>query len=322
MAAILPWHHARERSDFTIVFMGTPQFAVPTLDALVAAGHDVVAVYTQPPRPAGRGGRPRSSSVHDRAASLGIEVRHPASLRPQEEIDALVALRADWIVVAAYGLILPQAVLAAPRHGCLNVHGSLLPRWRGAAPVQRAIMAGDAETGICIMDMERGLDTGPVRLRGTLPLEGMTAGRAMDALSFMGARLMVEVLADPAGHPPVPQLGEGVTYAEKIDKREARLYPALSAIELARTVMAMSPSPGAWIEVQGERIRVLCADAVEGAGEVGRFVDGRMTLACGNGLLRIHRAQRPGKSPLHPEDLVAGFPIPAGTAVGGSSPTD
>lgn len=296
--------------------MGTPQFAVPTLDALVEAGHEILAVYTQPPRPAGRGGRPRPSPVHQRALALDIEVRHPASLKPQSEIDAIASLRPDWIVVAAYGMILPRVVLALPSRGCLNVHGSLLPRWRGAAPVQRAIMAGDAETGICIMDMEAGLDTGPVRLREAMPLAGMTTGRTMDALAAMGARLMAEVLADPDGHPPVPQPDEGVIYADKIDKREARLDPSRSASELARTVMAMAPSPGAWIEVGGERIRILCADAVEGAGEPGRFVDGRMTLACGEGLLRIHRAQRAGRSPLHPEDLVAGFPIPAGTPVG------
>lgn len=296
--------------------MGTPQFAVPTLDAIVEAGHDILAVYTQPPRPAGRGGRPRPSPVHQRAAALGIDVRHPTTLKPQTEIDALAELAPDWIVVAAYGMILPASVLAVPSMGCLNVHGSLLPRWRGAAPVQRAIMAGDAETGICIMDMEAGLDTGPVRLREAMPLAGMTTGRAMDALADMGARLMVDVLSDPGGHPPVPQIGEGVTYAAKIDKREARLDPSGPAVELARTVMAMSPSPGAWIEVGAERIRILCADAVEGVGEPGRFVDERMTLACGEGLLRIHRAQRPGRSPLHPEDLVAGFPIPAGTKVG------
>lgn len=296
--------------------MGTPQFAVPTLDALVEAGHEILAVYTQPPRPAGRGGRPRPSPVHERATALGIEVRHPTSLKPQAEIDAIADLRPDWIVVAAYGMILPRAVLAVPSMGCLNVHGSLLPRWRGAAPVQRAIMAGDAETGICIMDMEAGLDTGPVRLREAMPLEGMTTGRAMKQLADMGARLMIDVLADPAGHPPVPQTQDGVTYAEKIDKREARLDPSRPATELARTVMAMSPSPGAWIEVCGERIKVLCADALDGTGEPGRFVDGRMTLACGQGLLRIHRAQRPGKSPLHPEDLVAGFPIAAGTMAG------
>lgn len=296
--------------------MGTPQFAVPTLDALVEAGHEILAVYTQPPRPAGRGGRPRPSPVHNRASSLDIEVRHPTSLRMQIEIDAIVALRPDWIVVAAYGMILPRAVLAAPSMGCLNVHGSLLPRWRGAAPVQRAIMAGDAETGISIMDMEPGLDTGPVRLRESMPLAGMTTGRAMDELALMGARLMVRVLVDPDGHPSVPQPSVGVTYADKVDKREARLDPSRTAQDLARTVMAMSPSPGAWIEVEGERIRILCADAVDGSGEPGRFVDDRMTLACADGLLRIHRAQRAGKSSLHPEDLVAGFPIPAGTAIG------
>ncbi len=296
--------------------MGTPAFAVPTLDALVAAGHDVVSVHTQPPRPAGRGGRLRRSAVHDRAEALGIPVHTPTSLRTDEEIAGIEACAPDWIVVAAYGMILPKRVLAIPRLGCLNVHGSLLPRWRGAAPVQRAILAGDHETGVCIMDMESGLDTGPVRMIGRVPLAGMTTGRAMDALAGLGARLMIETLDDPDAHPPVPQSGQGVTYAAKIDKSEARIDPTLDAVAVARTVMAMSPSPGAWMMVEGERIKILCADAIEGEGEPGVFVDDRMTLACGSGLLRVHRAQRPCKSPLHPEDLTSGFPIPKGTRIG------
>ena len=293
--------------------MGTPAFAVPTLDALIEAGHEILAVYTQPPRPAGRGGRPRRSAVHDRADHHGIPVRTPISLKGPERLDEIAALEPDWIVVAAYGMLLPRSVLSVPARGCLNVHGSLLPRWRGAAPVQRAIMAGDAETGVCIMDMEAGLDTGAVRLRDSIPLTGMTTGRTMDDLAAMGARLMIDVLRDPDGHPPVPQPEEGVTHAAKIDKSEARIDPSLSADVVARTVMAMSPSPGAWLSVGGERVKILCADAVEGTGEPGVFADDRMTLACGEGMLRIHRAQRAGKSPLHPEDLVSGFPIPAGT---------
>jgi len=296
--------------------MGTPAFAVPTLDALVAAGHDVVSVHTQPPRPAGRGGRPRRSAVHERAEALGIPVWTPTSLRSDVEIARIEEIAPDWIVVAAYGMILPGRVLSIPRSGCINVHGSLLPRWRGAAPVQRAILAGDEETGICIMDMEAGLDTGPVRLRGAIPLAGMTTGRAMDALAVLGARLMVETLADPGSHPPVPQPTEGVTHAAKIEKSEARIDPAMDAVQIARTVRAMSPSPGAWMMVGDERIKILCADAIEGSGEPGVFVDDRMTLACGSGLLRIHRAQRPCKSPLHPEDLTSGFPIPRGTRIG------
>jgi len=296
--------------------MGTPAFAVPTLDALVAAGHDVVSVHTQPPRPAGRGGRPRRSAVHERAEALGIPVWTPTSLRSDVEIARIEEIAPDWIVVAAYGMILPGRVLSIPRSGCINVHGSLLPRWRGAAPVQRAILAGDEETGICIMDMEAGLDTGPVRLRGAIPLAGMTTGRAMDALAVLGARLMVETLADPGSHPPVPQPTEGVTHAAKIEKSEARIDPAMDAVQIARTIRAMSPSPGAWMMVGDERIKILCADAIEGSGEPGVFVDDRMTLACGSGLLRIHRAQRPCKSPLHPEDLTSGFPIPRGTRIG------
>jgi len=296
--------------------MGTPAFAVPTLDALVAAGHDVVSVHTQPPRPAGRGGRPRRSAVHERAEALGIPVWTPTSLRSDVEIARIEEIAPDWIVVAAYGMILPGRVLSIPRSGSINVHGSLLPRWRGAAPLQRAILAGDEETGICIMDMEAGLDTGPVRLRGAIPLAGMTTGRAMDALAVLGARLMVETLADPGSHPPVPQPTEGVTHAAKIEKSEARIDPAMDAVQIARTVRAMSPSPGAWMMVGDERIKILCADAIEGSGEPGVFVDDRMTLACGSGLLRIHRAQRPCKSPLHPEDLTSGFPIPRGTRIG------
>lgn len=306
----------RRNTAFTIAFMGTPAFAVPTLDALVAAGHDVVSVHTQPPRPAGRGGRPRRSAVHERADALGIPVHTPMSLKADDEIARIRDLAPDWIVVAAYGMILPKRILSIPTHGSLNVHGSLLPRWRGAAPVQRAILAGDEETGICIMDMEPGLDTGAVRLRGAIPLAGMTTGRAMEALADLGAGLMIETLEDPDAHPPVPQPAEGITYAAKIDKSEARLDAAMDAAQVARTVMAMSPSPGAWIMVEGERIKILCADAVEGTGEPGVFVDDRMTLACGSGLLRIHRAQRPCRSPLHPEDLTIGFPIPAGTRIG------
>jgi methionyl-tRNA formyltransferase len=246
-----------------IVFMGTPDFAVPTLDALVAAGHDVVAIYSQPPRPGGRRGRELvASPVQRRAEVLGIAVRTPVSLRTAEAQAEFAGWNADVAVVAAYGLILPRAVLDAPVHGCLNVHGSLLPRWRGAAPVQRAILAGDAETGVGIMQMEAGLDTGPVRLEGRTPIDGKTAGELTAELATLGARLMVAVLGDLAGHPPVPQPEDGVTYAAKIDKAEARIDFARSAVEVERLVRAMNPAPGAWFEIGGERVKVLAAEVV------------------------------------------------------------
>ncbi|MBM6574863.1 methionyl-tRNA formyltransferase [Sphingomonas sp. BT552] len=243
-----------------IVFMGTPEFAVPTLDALVAAGHDVVAIYSQPPRPGGRRGRELvASPVQRRAEVLGIAVRTPVSLRTAEAQAEFAGWNADVAVVAAYGLILPRAVLDAPVHGCLNVHGSLLPRWRGAAPVQRAILAGDAETGVGIMQMEAGLDTGPVRLEGQTPIDAKTAGELTVELATLGARLMVAVLGDLAGHPPVPQPEDGVTYAAKIDKAEARIDFSRSAVEVERLVRAMNPAPGAWFEIGGERVKVLAA---------------------------------------------------------------
>ena len=241
-----------------IIFMGTPEFAVPTLDALVAAGHDVVAAYSQPPRPGGRRGRELvPSPVQRRAEAHGIPVRSPVSFREDGAVEAFAALGADVAVVAAYGLILPQAVLDAPRLGCLNVHGSLLPRWRGAAPIQRAIMAGDAETGVGIMQMERGLDTGPVRLEGRTRCAGKTTGELTGELAAMGAALMVRVLADPDAYPPVPQPEEGVTYAAKIAKEEARIDFARPAIEVDRLIDALNPAPGAFLEHGGERIKVL-----------------------------------------------------------------
>jgi methionyl-tRNA formyltransferase len=295
--------------------MGTPAFAVPTLDALVEAGHDVVAVYTQPPRPAGRGNKLRPSEVQARSEAMGIPVRSPATMKDPVVQEALRALEPDWIVVAAYGQILPKAVLSIPFMGCLNVHGSLLPRWRGAAPVQRAILAGDAETGICIMDMEAGMDTGGIRLACSTPIASKNTGMLMEELSVMGAAMMVEVLTDPGSHPAVPQPAEGVTHAAKIDKAEARIDCSRSAEDVVRLVRAMTPSPGAWFEFAGERIRVLCCDAVGDHGEPGTFLDGRMTLACAEGAIRMHRVQRAGKSPLHPEDLVTGFPIGRGDRI-------
>lgn len=302
-----------------LVFMGTPGFAVPVLDALVAAGHDVVAAYSQPPRPGGRRGRDLTPSpVERRAEALGIAVRTPARLRAAEEQAAFAALDADVAVVAAYGLLLPPPILAAPAHGCLNTHASLLPRWRGAAPIQRAILAGDAETGVAIMQMEAGLDTGPVRLEGRTPVGRKTAGELTQELGAMGAALMVEVLADLARHPPVPQPGDGITHAAKIDKAEARLDFAQSAVALERRVRAMTPAPGAWVQVAGERVKVLAADALPFtfAGCAGETVDAALTIACGDGALRPTLVQRAGRGVTSAEEMLRGFPVPSGTRIG------
>ncbi|WP_445193014.1 methionyl-tRNA formyltransferase [Sphingomonas sp. Tas61C01] len=297
-----------------IVFMGTPEFAVPVLDALVAAGHGVVAAYCQPPRPGGRRGRELvASPVHRRAEALGIEVRTPTSLRDAEAQAAFAALDADVAVVAAYGLILPRPILAAPRHGCLNVHGSLLPRWRGAAPVQRAILAGDRETGVGIMQMESGLDTGPVRLEGRTPIDRKTAGELTTELSAMGARLMIEVLGDLDRYPAVAQVEDGMTYATKIDKAEARIDFAEPAAAIDRLVRAFNPAPGAWIEIAGDRVKILATEIAPGEGVPGMVLDDRLTIACGSGAIRPTWVQRAGRAAGPTADLLRGFPVPAGT---------
>ncbi len=303
-----------------IIFMGTPDFAVPTLNALVEAGHDVVAAYSQPPRPGGRRGKALTPSpVHACAEELGIEVRTPLSFKKDPDaVAAFAALNADVAVVAAYGLILPINVLEAPRLGCLNVHGSLLPRWRGAAPVQRAILAGDAETGVGIMQMEAGLDTGPVRLEGRTPIDGKTAGELTAELAEMGARLMVEVLADFDGHPAVAQPEDGITYAAKIDKVETRLDFDQPADAVERQIRAFNP-PGAWFEHEGERIRVLAADLLplsacgERVGERGIVSDEALTIMCATGAIRPTLVQRAGRGVVTTRELLNGFPIPPGT---------
>jgi len=295
-----------------IIFMGTPDFAVPTLDALVAAGHQVVAAYSQPPRPGGRRGRELTSSpVQARAEALGIAVRTPTSLRDAEAQAAFAAHDADVAVVAAYGLILPQPILDAPKLGCLNVHGSLLPRWRGAAPIQRAILAGDAETGVCIMQMEAGLDTGPVLLEGRTAIGSKTAGELTIELAQMGARLMVEVLAGTSALAPAPQPSDGITYASKIDKTELRIDFTQSADQVERCVRAFNP-PGAFFEANGERIRVLAADVVSSEGAPGTVLD-RLTIACGTGAIRPTRVQRAGRSVMTPDELLRGFSLALGT---------
>ena len=296
-----------------VIFMGSPDFAVPTLEALVAAGHDVVAAYTQPPRPAGRGKAERPTAIEVRARALGIEVRSPRSLKGNEEQAAFAVLRADVAVVAAYGLILPQAILDSPTHGCLNVHASLLPRWRGAAPVQRAIMAGDEVTGVTVMAMEAGLDTGPMLLKRMVAINDKNAAQVTQELAELGATAMVEVLSDLTAFPPMAQPGEGVTYAAKISKDEARIDWVRPASELVRQVQGLAPFPGAWFEVAGERIKVLSAFAVEDGGAQGTVLDERLTVACGEGALRPLLVQRAGKGAMGPEEMLRGFSVPQGT---------
>lgn len=296
-----------------IIFMGTPDFAVPALEALVTAGHEVIAAYTQPPRPGGRRGKELTlTPVHRKAEELGIEVRHPASLKGAEEQAAFAALNADIAVVAAYGLILPQAVLDAPKHGCLNLHGSILPRWRGAAPIQRAILAGDAETGVGIMRMEAGLDTGPVLLEGRTPIDRKTAGELTRELAQIGARLIVEVLADLSAYPEQPQPDDGVTYAKKIDKAETRLDFSQDAAQVEGQIRAFAPAPGAWFEYQGERCKVLAADITDGSGAPGEVLDHQLTIACAKGAIRPTLVQRAGRPVMAAADLLRGWAIAAG----------
>ena len=295
-----------------LAFMGTPDFAVPTLDALLAAGHQLAAVYSQPPRPAGRGKSLRPSPIQQRAEAAGLEVRTPTSLRNPAEQEAFASLDLDAAIVAAYGLILPEPVLAAPRFGCLNVHGSILPRWRGAAPVQRAILAGDERTGITIMQMERGLDTGPMLAVRETEIDGKTAGELTDELAGIGGALMVEVLERLHRIDPVPQPEEGVTYAAKIDKGEARLDFSRSAIEVERQVRAFNPVPGAYFEYGGERIKVLAAQVTAMKGEPGVVLDHGLAIACGEGAVVPTFVQRAGRGVMTPSELLRGFSIPAG----------
>ncbi len=296
-----------------IIFMGTPAFSVPVLQALVDCGHDVVASYSQPPRPAGRGKALMPSPVQQCAEALGITVITPLTLRDPDAQAAFAGFGADVAVVAAYGLILPRAVLEAPRLGCINVHASLLPRWRGAAPIQRAILAGDDETGVCIMQMEAGLDTGPVLLEGRIAIDGQTAGAVTDALSALGARLMTDFLADPTANPPRAQPEAGVTYAAKIDKAEARIDWTRSAEEIERQVRAFNPVPGAFFEVSGERIRIHSAKIGAGRGDPGEVLDDALEIACGTGSLIAEQVQRAGRGPMTASELLRGFPLPAGT---------
>jgi methionyl-tRNA formyltransferase len=307
-------------APLNLVFMGTPAFAATILAALIAAGHRIAMIYTQPPRPAGRGHRETRSAVQELAARQGLPVHCPVSLRPPEEGARFAELRADAAIVAAYGLILPRAILAAPRHGCLNVHASLLPRWRGAAPVERALIEGDHETGITIMRMEEGLDTGPIlRQRSLAIAPDATAGSLTAELAALGARLVVEALDGVAcGRlTPWPQPAAGVTYARKIKPEEARLDWRLPAAALERRVRAFDPRPGAFFEARGERIRVLAA-AVTGERQVapaGTVLDEHLSVACGEGVLRPTSLQRAGRAALEAAAFLRGFAIPAGTVL-------
>ena len=293
--------------------MGTPDFAVPTLDALVEAGHEVAAVYCQPPRPAGRGKALRASPVQMRAEALGLDVRYPVSLKVAEEQAAFAELGADVAVVAAYGLILPQAVLDSPRFGCINLHASLLPRWRGAAPIQRAILAGDKTTGVTIMQMETGLDTGPMLLKREIPVDRLNAGELTERLAKLGAEAMIEWLGDPGRFPPELQPDSRVTYAAKVDKSEARIDWSDPAVDIERQVRAFEPKPGAWFEHAGERVKILAGEAIEENGAPGEVLDDCLTIACGEGALRPLTVQRPGRAPMSPDELLRGFAIPVGT---------
>jgi methionyl-tRNA formyltransferase len=299
-----------------IIFMGTPEFAVPALRALHEAGHDVVCVYTQPPRPAGRGKKLMPSPVQIEAERLGVPVRVPVSLRGAEAQGEFAALGADVAVVAAYGLILPQPVLDAPVHGCLNIHASLLPRWRGAAPIHRAVMAGDTETGVTIMQMEAGLDTGPMLHKVAVPVGRKTTGELFGELGAAGAAAMVEVLADLPAFPAQVQDDAAAVYAPKIDKAEAKIDWSQGAEAIERLVRGLAPFPGAWFELGGERVKLLLAEVADASGAPGTVLDEDFTIACGTGAIRPMRLQRAGKPVLERAEFLRGRAVAAGTVLG------
>lgn len=298
-----------------LIFMGTPEFAVPTLTALHDAGHEICAVYSQPPARSGRGKQLRPSPVHMKAEELGIEVRTPPTLRDIEAQADFHALEADAAVVVAYGQILPIQIIEGPRLGCFNVHGSLLPRWRGAAPIQRAILAGDSLSGITIMQMETGLDTGPMLLKGRTPTEDKTAGDLHDELMVMGARLMAETLDKLASIRPEKQDDADATYARKIDKAEAAIDWTQTALHIERQVRAFSPFPGAWFEMEGERIKLLRARVIGVNGHAGTVLDDDFTIACGNAAIRPLELQRAGKPAMQADEYLRGKPAIVGTVL-------
>ena len=298
-----------------IIFMGTPDFAVPTLRALHHAAHDIAAVYTQPPRRAGRGKKLQPSPVQREAEVLNVPVHSPKSLKGAAEQEAFRAHEADIAVVAAYGLILPQAILDAPENGCLNVHASILPRWRGAAPIHRAIMAGDPVTGVTIMQMEAGLDTGPMLATVRTPIEDKTTGELTEELAELGAQLMVGTLRELANHRPLAQDDDEATYAPKIDKAEARIDWSASAADVVRHIHGLSPFPGAWCEIEGERVKLLRAEVIDGEGASGEVLDDNLAIACATGAIRPVRLQRAGKPAMDRADFLRGKAIAKGTVI-------
>jgi methionyl-tRNA formyltransferase len=303
-----------------LAFMGTPEFALPALDALHEAGHDIACVYTQPPRPAGRGHAEQRSPVHERAVRLQIPVRHPATLKDAAVQAEFAALRLDVAVVVAYGLILPKPILDAPRLGCVNIHASLLPRWRGAAPIQHAILAGDAETGIAIMRMDEGLDTGPVLMQEAIPIPPTATASGMhDLLAWAGGRLIVVALEGLAAGAlkPMPQPTTGATYAKKLTREDGRLDWREPAEALLRRVRAFDPWPGAWFEAKGERIKVLAAGLAKDARAAppGTVLDDAPTVACGTGALVLTHLQRPGRAAMEASEVLRGFALPPGTVL-------
>jgi len=298
-----------------LAFMGTPDFAVPTLAELIAQGHDIAAVYSQPPRPKGRGMALEPGPVHKFAQSAKLDVRTPLSLKGEAEQAEFAALGIDAAIVVAYGLLLPKPILDAPNLGCFNLHGSLLPRWRGAAPIQRAVMAGDTETGVMVMRMEEGLDTGPVLMAEKVTVGRKTSGELTMELSRLGADLMVRALGalERGGVTTVEQAEDGVTYAKKILKDEARIDWSKSAVEIDRHIRGLSPFPGAWTEVGGERLKILYAEPVDGIGPHGIALDDALAIGCGEGAIRLVRVQRAGKGAMDARDLLKGFAVPRGT---------
>jgi methionyl-tRNA formyltransferase len=296
-----------------LVFMGTPQFSVQALKALYESSHQICAVYSQPPRPAGRGKQLKISDVHKEALELGLAVYHPENFESQKDQTIFRELKADIAVVVAYGLILPKQILSSPKLGCVNIHASLLPRWRGAAPIQRAIMEGDNETGVCIMKMDEGLDTGPILSSNKIQIkEKDTAKILSERMSLAGSNLIVKVLDTLSGHESQNQPSVGVTYANKIQKSEAKIDWSLSAKAIDRKIRALSPFPGAWTEVNGERIKLLASKVIDKESEPGVVLEKGFSIACGQKAVEITEAQRPGKSAQKSDDFLRGFRLPQG----------
>jgi methionyl-tRNA formyltransferase len=306
----------RKSDNLRLVFMGTPDFSVPVLNSLVTAGYDIVCVYSQPPRATGRGQKLKKTPIHLKAQELGIKVRTPKSLGSEEEVLVLESLNVDCAVVVAYGLLLPESILAMPRFGCLNIHASLLPKWRGAAPIQRAILSGDSETGVTIMRMDKGLDTGAILMAEKTPITNTTTGESLhNELSKIGANLILKALGGLKGAlvDQKAQPGHGITYAKKLERLEGHINWKRPAIEIERLIRAFTPWPGSWFEIGNERIKILVAEIVEGAGEPGTVLDQYLTIACGEGGLRLKVIQRAGKVPMTTSNFLRGFPLPIGS---------